>query len=144
MSSAQLSKELPISIKQQSKLRKENNFPIPSQTIGRNIYYSIFHIADFLINGSVSEKTTATPGTSVPKSEKLGIVRTKNQKQQKQTQNLSHLFLLKFLTQRITEEAQRLTSLSENLARYADSATLKSKLENDMHEVDGKRFIEKV
>ncbi|MCA7983694.1 MULTISPECIES: helix-turn-helix domain-containing protein [Burkholderia cepacia complex] len=50
MSSEQLAEELGISTKQQSKLRKENAFPIPHKSIGRLVYYSVYDVAKFLVS----------------------------------------------------------------------------------------------
>ena len=48
MSPEQLSEEIGIPAKQQSKLRKEGRFPIPFKNIGRLVYYSIYDVANFL------------------------------------------------------------------------------------------------
>lgn len=60
MSPEQLAEEIGIPSKQQSKLRKEGRFPIPFKNIGRLVYYSIYDVADFLLNGET------TPSKDVP------------------------------------------------------------------------------
>ena len=59
MSPEQLSEEIGIPTKQQSKLRKEGRFPIPFKNIGRLVYYSIYDVAKFLLNGETAETTTS-------------------------------------------------------------------------------------
>jgi hypothetical protein len=126
MSSAQLADELPISVKQQSKLRQDNSFPIPSQTIGRKVYYSVFHIAEFLTTGATSDDTAPPPAPSAKA--------TAGRRSQKNstTQNLSHLFLLKALAVRIEEEAKYLKALSNALEMFADRSDFKERLSNDL------------
>ena len=68
MSPEQLSEEIGIPTKQQSKLRKEGRFPIPFKNIGRLVYYSIYDVADFLLNG---ESTPANPIAEPPAPEPL-------------------------------------------------------------------------
>ena len=60
MSPEQLSQVIPLTSKQQSKLRKENRFPIPFKNIGRLVYYSVYDVANFLLNGET------TPTNDVP------------------------------------------------------------------------------
>lgn len=50
MTSEQLAKEIGVSPKRQSKLRKENGFPIPHKSIGRLVYYSVYDVAKFLVS----------------------------------------------------------------------------------------------
>ena len=46
----QLSQEIPIPEKQQSVKRQDKTFPIPHKNVGRNVYYSIYAVADFLLD----------------------------------------------------------------------------------------------
>lgn len=118
MTPKQLAEEIPISPKQQSKLREEKKFPIPHQNIGRNVYYSIFHIADFLLTGSVQQiaepelkprKEKPTPKKVSPPSSSV---------------NLSHLFLLRAFAGNLFAQAEEITNLAENILKYQNSAEM--------------------
>lgn len=123
MTPAQLADEIPVSVKQQSKLREDENFPIPHKKIGRNVYYSIFHIADFLLTGEVSKAEEKTKQKPVVKREKPRVT----------TANLSHLFLLKSFATHMLEEAERMKNLADGLIAYEKSAELKNKLETELN-----------
>ena len=51
----QLSQEIPVSPKQQSLLRKKEQFPIKHKNIGKNVFYSIYSVASFLLDDEVQE-----------------------------------------------------------------------------------------
>ena len=142
MTPKQLAEEIPISPKQQSKLREEKKFPIPHQNIGRNVYYSIFHIADFLLTGSVQQ--TAEPEVK-PKKEKPA---PKKVSPPSSSVNLSHLFLLRAFAGNLFAQAEEITNLAENILKYQNSAEMverfsdkfkpKGTLKDSDEESDGK------
>jgi hypothetical protein len=118
MTPKQLAEEIPISPKQQSKLREENKFPIPHQNIGRSVYYSIFHIADFLLTGSVHQ--SVEPEVK-PKKEKST---PKKISHPSSSVNLSHLFLLRAFAGNLFAKAEEITNLAENILKYQKSAEM--------------------
>ncbi|MBC3863300.1 hypothetical protein H8K32_14430 [Undibacterium jejuense] len=118
MTPKQLAEEIPISPKQQSKLREENKFPIPHQNIGRSVYYSIFHIADFLLTGSVHQ--SAEPEDK-PKKEKSTPEKISHPSS---SVNLSHLFLLRAFAGNLFAQAEEITNLAENILKYQKSAEM--------------------
>ena len=124
MTPEQLEQEIGISTKQQSVLRTQTRFPIPHKKIGRSVYYSILHIADFLIDGEVY---TAPRKKYEPKPPPKPL-RTKS------NQDLSHLFLLGFFTANLEKQANQMLQLSQYLKSYANSKELhddfQSKLED--------------
>lgn len=122
MTPKQLADEIPVSVNQQYEKRKKKTFPIPHKNIGRNVYYSIFHIADFLLTGEVSKAEVKTEQKPVLKREKATAT----------TANLSHLFLLKSFVSHIQSEAEALTNLAESLLAYEKSLELKNKLEIEL------------
>jgi len=64
----QLSQEIPVSAKQQSLLRQANKFPIKHKNIGKNVYYSIYSVASFLLDDEVKEEPIITTSKqSTPK-----------------------------------------------------------------------------
>lgn len=122
----QLEFEIGVSAKQQSKLRKENKFPIPYKNIGRNVFYSIFHVADFLLTGEVSSYE--------PKEEQI-INKSKIKPQQSSSQqDFSHLFLLKSFASNLWNEANKMMNLADNLTRYHASKELHDKLNKNMEQ----------
>lgn len=85
MTPEQLEAEIGISTKQQSVLRTQERFPIPHKKIGRSVFYSIIHIADFLMDGEVY----------VAPKQKYEPKPPPKQSRSKSNTDLSHLFLLK-------------------------------------------------
>ncbi|GKT21888.1 hypothetical protein [Acidovorax sp. SUPP3334] len=114
MSPEQLAEEIGIPTKQQSKLRKEGRFPIPFKNIGRLVYYSIYDVADFLLNGETA------PSKEVPQKAPAPIViKKKGVKPKAHVQDLSHIFMLRAFAQSLEERAMTMLSLAENLKDYA-------------------------
>jgi len=119
MSPEQLSEEIGIPTKQQSKLRKEGRFPIPFKNIGRLVYYSIYDVADFLLNGeTIPSKGVPEPTVTTP------LPKKKPAKATAQVQDLSHIFLLRAFAQTLEDRATAMLSLAENLKDYANKKEL--------------------
>lgn len=115
MSPEQLAEEIGIPSKQQSKLRKEGRFPIPFKNIGRLVYYSIYDVADFLLNGETAPPTPQSePPAVTPRPKK------KPAKPKTPVQDLSHIFMLRAFAQSLEERATAMLSLAENLKNYAN------------------------
>lgn len=116
MSPEQLAEEIGIPSKQQSKLRKEGRFPIPFKNIGRLVYYSIYDVANFLLNGET------TPAKELPEEEAAAAPPPKKKpaKATAPVQDLSHLFMLRAFAQSLEERATAMLSLAENLKTYAN------------------------
>ena len=115
MSPEQLAEEIGIPSKQQSKLRKEGRFPIPFKNIGRLVYYSIYDVADFLLNGET------TPGKDIPEPQvATPLPKKKPAKNTAPVQDLSHIFMLRAFAQSLEERATAMLSLAENLKTYAN------------------------
>lgn len=124
MSPEQLAEEIGIPAKQQSKLRKEKRFPIPFKNIGRLVYYSIYDVANFLLNGE------STP-SDVPAAEEVATVSIKPKvtKTSKQVTDLSHIFMVRSFARSLEDRATRMLQLSEILKNYADKNELKDRFE---------------
>lgn len=116
MSPEQLSEVIPFTSKQQSKLRKENRFPIPFKNIGRLVYYSVYDVANFLLNGET------TPTKEVPEEAPAPqiTVKKKATKSTAPVQDLSHIFMLRAFAKSLEERATAMLSLAENLNNYAN------------------------
>ena len=115
MSPEQLSEEIGIPTKQQSKLRKDGKFPVPFKNIGRLVYYSIYDVANFLLNGE------RTPSKEVSQEAPAPIVIQKKVVKPKiPVQDLSHIFMLRAFAQSLEDRATAMLSLAENLKDYAN------------------------
>lgn len=117
MSPEQLAEEIGIPSKQQSKLRKEGRFPIPFKNIGRLVYYSIYDVANFLLNGETApaiELPEEAPAAATP------LPKKKPAKATAPVQDLSHIFILRAFAQSLEERATAMLSLAENLKTYAN------------------------
>ncbi|PKV47876.1 hypothetical protein CLU92_5348 [Janthinobacterium sp. 61] len=115
MSPEQLSEEIGIPTKQQSKLRKEGRFPIPFKNIGRLVYYSIYDVANFLLNGETSPSKDLAQ-EAPPQS----AIKKKPAKRSANVQDLSHIFLLRTLAKSLEERATAMLQLSEQLTDFAN------------------------
>ena len=115
MSPEQLAEEIGIPTKQQSKLRKEGRFPIPFKNIGRQVYYSIYDVANFLLNGETAPSKEVPQGAPAPI-----VIQKKGVKPKAPVQDLSHIFMLRAFAQSLEERAAAMLSLAENLEDYAN------------------------
>ena len=126
MSPEQLAEEIGIPTKQQSKLRKEGRFPIPFKNIGRLVYYSIYDVANFLLNGET------TPSEEVQ--EVVPVSTVTKPKVRKSTsspvQDLSHIFMIRAFAQSLEDRATAMLELSDSLKKYANSYELKERFEH--------------
>lgn len=111
MTPEQLEQEIGITTKQQSVLRTQTRFPIPHKKVGRSVYYSIIHIADFLIDGEVYTQ----PNKKYEPKTQANTLRSKS------NQDLSHLFLLGFFAANLEKKANQLLQLSQYLKGYANT-----------------------
>ena len=116
MSPEQLSEEIGIPTKQQSKLRKEGRFPIPFKNIGRLVYYSIYDVANFLLNGETSPSKDLAQEAPAPQI----AIKKKPAKRSANVQDLSHIFLLRTLAKSLDERATAMLQLSEQLTDFAN------------------------
>ncbi|HDR9189331.1 TPA: hypothetical protein QDB51_003418 [Burkholderia vietnamiensis] len=133
MTPEQLEIETGISEKQQSKLRQEKNFPIPWRNVGRNVFYSIYHVADFLLEGEIRQDNAPSdhvvdidPSAGKQINPKL----LQPNKNRAPVQDLSFLAKMKFLANHVQDQATELQALADNLNSYHASMELKTKLES--------------
>jgi hypothetical protein len=124
MSPEQLAEEIGIPSKQQSKLRKEGRFPIPFKSIGRLIYYSIYDVANFLLNGETTP-SKETPEEAPPPQP----IKKKPAKPTAPVQDLSHIFMLRAFAKSLEERATAMLNLAENLKDYANKKEMKDRFE---------------
>ena len=128
MSPEQLAEEIGIPTKQQSKLRKEGRFPIPFKNIGRLVYYSIYDVANFLLNGETTpseEVQEVVPESTVTKPK----VRKSTSSP---VQDLSHIFMIRAFAQSLEDRATAMLQLSDSLKKYANSYELKDRFEQKL------------
>ncbi|MBB1074920.1 hypothetical protein HUU62_10925 [Rhodoferax sp. 4810] len=116
MSPEQLSEEIGIPTKQQSKLRKENRFPIPFKNIGRLVYYSIYDVANFLLNGETTPSKEG-PQEALPPPQPI---KKRSAKPTAPVQDLSHIFMLRAFAKSLEERAMTMLNLAENLKYFAN------------------------
>jgi hypothetical protein len=126
MSPEQLAEEIGIPTKQQSKLRKEGRFPIPFKNIGRLVYYSIYDVANFLLNGET------TPSEEVQEVAPVATVTKPKVRKSPSSpvQDLSHIFMVRAFAQSLEDRATAMLQLSDSLKKYANSYELKERFEN--------------
>lgn len=128
MSPEQLAEEIGIPTKQQSKLRKEGRFPIPFKNIGRLVYYSIYDVANFLLNGET------TPSEEVQEVAPVSTVTKPKVRKSTSSpvQDLSHIFMIRAFAQSLEDRATAMLQLSDSLKKYANSYELKDRFEQKL------------
>ena len=126
MNPEQLADEIGISSKQQSKLRKDKTFPIPYKNIGRLVYYSIYDVANFLLNGETNNEVNSKE----PVKEDAVEIAVKSKRKTGNVQDLSHIFLLRSFATNLEQRANSMLQLSESLIDYANKKELKDDFAN--------------
>ncbi|EMV5798055.1 hypothetical protein AACM93_000557 [Escherichia coli] len=128
MTPEQLANEIGVSAKQQSKLRQDNKFPIPHKNIGRLVYYSIYDVANFLLNGEtnpIDEKTEQMLEQAKP----VETVKKRAKNTDSRVQDLSHIFMLRAFATALEQRATRMLQLAQNLLNYANKKELADSFE---------------
>lgn len=137
MTPEQLSDEIGISTKQQSKLRQDKTFPIPHKNIGRLVYYSIYDVANFLLNGeteSIEQEPAIQEQIKIPK---------KRTRKTETVQDLSHIFMLRAFATSLEQKATKMLQLAQYLLNYADKKELKDSFEKKFAPKGIKSKVEK-
>lgn len=120
MTPEQLESEIGISTKQQSVLRTQDRFPIPHKKIGRSVFYSIIHIADFLMDGEVY----------VSLKQKYEPKPPPKQSRNKSNTDLSHLFLLNAFVSNLESHIKQQQSIFNFMSGKAKSMEMYEDLKN--------------
>ena len=126
MSPEQLAEEIGIPTKQQSKLRKEGRFPIPFKNIGRLVYYSIYDVANFLLNGETTPSEEVQEVAPVSTATKPKVRKSTSSP----VQDLSHIFMIRAFAQSLEDRATAMLELSDSLKKYANSYEMKERFEH--------------
>lgn len=132
MTSEELAFEIRVPAKQQSKLRKEARFPIPYQQTGRKVYYSVYAVADYLLDGvTMNFDRTALPAV-VP----IKVTTDKQQSRnlRSQPEDMSQLFMLRNLMVGLEKQKSNIDFLHDHFTHYIRSGTLAEKLELELKE----------
>ena len=132
MTSEELAFEIRVPAKQQSKLRKEARFPIPYQQTGRKVYYSVYAVADYLLDGVTMDFDRTAPPAVVP----IKVTTDKKQSRnlRSQPEDMSQLFMLRNLMVGLEEQKSNIDFLHDHFTRYIQSGTLAEKLELELKE----------
>ncbi|MCA8457464.1 hypothetical protein LGN04_26515 [Burkholderia multivorans] len=131
MTPKQLEKEIGISAKQQSKLREEGKFPIPHTNIGRSVYYSVHHVADFLLSGEGQVPPTSPAVAQQPANE-TQAVKTKPVKRHREPQDFSQALLNIRFVSVLEEQRENLDHLINHFTKLVKSKTLHDELQGSL------------
>ena len=142
MTPEQLSNEIGISAKQQSKLRQDKVFPIPHKEIGRLIFYSIYDVANFLLNGETKPIDKETE-QALEQQAQIEPVKKRTRKSTNVVQDLSHIFMLRAFATSLEQRATKMLNLAQNLLNYADKKELKDSFELKFAKKGIKQKVEK-
>ena len=108
MNSIQLQKITGWSKKAQHDRRKKGTFPFPYQNNGRLFFYSIYDVANFLLNGS---QNTPKQAIEVQSSTMKPVAKGSKSN----ADDFSHVFTFATFFEKITKEANFLNSLQQSL-----------------------------
>jgi hypothetical protein len=122
MTSKQLAKEMPVSAKQQSVLRQEASFPIPHKRIGKNVYYSIYSVSDYLLSDSPPEE----PKKQVPQEVEIRVRAKKNT--DSRIENLSHIFNMRGFVSSLEHQRDNIEMLISFFKRKIQHDELRAEL----------------
>lgn len=136
MSPQELACEIRVSAKQQSKLRQQQRFPIPHQQAGRRVVYSLFAIADFLLDGRAPPPSEDRPAIKPPVGRASGRSGLKSE-----PQDLSHIFLLRNFFSALEEQRSTLDVLCNHFSAFLKAAPLAEHLAEALPEKEEKRPI---
>jgi len=136
MTPLQFEKATGKSANEQSKLRSKDQFPIPYQRMGRSVVYSVYKVAEFMMEGevknqefSVEELKSNTPSKTL-----------KAAKAKSNVTDMSHLFRRSFANGLVVE-GQQMVDLGNYLLKYIDNCDFKNRLDSSLtKEVDDKFF----
>lgn len=105
----QLQNEFPMSIKHQSILRQEGRFPFKYIKVGKNVFYSIFAVADFLVDGEQVEVQKIEK--ELPPEQEVKQVKIKTKKTDERIEDLSHLFNMRGFVANLVGQQENITNL---------------------------------
>lgn len=135
LNTKQLEQVTGILVKQQSVLRLNKELPIAYKTIGRIIYYSINDVVNYLLSGSITNKENLSIIVHKEQSKSLLINKKANNK------DLSHLFNLSFLANKIGVEIANLNNLKDNLEIIIKTTDLCYKINNSLNSKEVKKRV---
>ncbi|MFZ6754673.1 hypothetical protein ACO0KY_14990 [Undibacterium sp. Dicai25W] len=142
MTPEQLSDETGISTKQQSKLRQDKQFPIPHKNVGRLVFYSIYDVANFLLNGETTPIDKETE-QALEQQAQTEPVKKRTRKTVNVVQDLSHIFMLRAFAKSLEQRATKMLQLAHSLLNYADKKELKDSFELKFAKKGTKQKVEK-
>lgn len=108
MNSIQLEKITGWSKKAQHDRRRKGTFPFPYQTNGRLFFYSIYDVANFLLNGSQNAPKQAIEAQS-------STLKPVAKGSRSNADDFSHVFTFATFFERVTKEANFLNALQQSL-----------------------------
>lgn len=136
----QLQNEFPMTIKQQSVLRQEGRFPFKYIKIGKNVFYNIYAVADFLIDGEQLEQIEVK---EKPVEKEVRKEKARTRKTDDRVQDLSYLFNMKGFVANLVSQQENITNLINYFTIRINYEELKAELSTTKKETKTTR-IDKV
>ena len=124
----ELTLEIRVSEKQQSKLRQEKRFPIPHKDFGRSVQYAVNAIADFLLTGETTEEKQQKETVAPPAKLELPTIR----RARTGPEDLSQMILLSSFVVTLEEQLTNIESLHAHLTQYIKTKRLSDSLESKL------------
>lgn len=116
MNSIQLEKVTGWSKKAQHDRRRKGTFPFPYQNNGRLFFYSIYDVANFLLNGSQSQPQQATAAPAAPAAPTAPAMKAiAKGSRSTNADDFSHAFTFATFLEKVTKEANFLNALQQSL-----------------------------
>jgi uncharacterized protein YciW len=130
-----------MSIKQQSILRQEGRFPFKYIKIGKNVFYSIYTVADFLIDGEQVEVQKIEK--ELPPQIEVKQTKHKTKMSDERIEDLSHLFNMRGFVANLVSQQDNITNLINYFTTRINYEELKAELSTTKKETKTTR-IDKV
>lgn len=120
---------IPISVRQQTRMRSEGRFPIAHHKAGKKVLYSIESIAKYVSEDKKEEKSKVV----VSDLNKRVRVKINNKKKYDDDFDLSHVFSLKYILDELNEEVQRKIDLRDMLEKIIKINDLHEELSDELN-----------
>lgn len=128
MNSKQLQSVTGMTVKKQSDLRKDNEFPFPYKIIGRLAFYSIYAVADYLFETETEQKEPQQKQPSKKPSSKTPTLK----QFRREPQDLSRIIMLKTMLDNMKKEQKILNNLILPTERFIQAKSLFDELKKDL------------
>jgi hypothetical protein len=122
---------MPISVRQQTKMRSEQRFPIPHHKVGKGVFYSIDAIVEYIVEDKKETKAKVV-STDINKKTQPKLPKKNSKGRTPNGFDLSHAFFLKNILDELDDELKKKQDLQHMLKKFVDSKVLYDSLVDEL------------